>query len=76
MVLSFNIQEMKEKMFLGSSQCNLMIEIEPIGTSNVPYFLYKSHWETMHKNSFTNPIGTQIYLEMVPWSECKPKCQH
>ena len=45
MLPAFNIQEMKEKMFLGSSQCNLMIETDPIGTSNLPYFLYKPHWE-------------------------------
>ena len=39
-----------------------MIEIDPIGTSDVPYFLYLPHWEKMHKNFFTNPIGTHRFI--------------
>ena len=56
------MQEREEKMFLRSGQFNLMIETDPIGTSKVPHFLYKPHWEKMHKNIFTNPIGTHRFF--------------
>ena len=57
MVLVFSIQERKEKMFLRSGQCNLMIETDPIGTSNVPHFLYKPHWEKCTRISLLTLLG-------------------
>ena len=53
-----------------------MIETDPIGTSNVPHFLYKPHWEKCTRISLLTLLGHRDLFRDGPLVWLQKICQH